>query len=97
MPVAPGVKSQAIGADTFSGWLTLADIKPGLYQISVSQNAWIDVAQSGAVLHSKAFTGARECKVLHKSVRFEIGSGPLTIEISGAPAKTVLLTVRAAN
>ena len=72
-------------------------MKPGLYQISVSHNGWIDVAQNGAIVHSKAFTGARECAALHKSVRFEIGSGPVTVEISGAPAQTVKLAIRAAN
>lgn len=97
MPVAPGVKSQAIGSDSFSGWLTLSGMKPGLYQISVSHNGWIDVAQNGAIVHSKAFTGARECAALHKSVRFEIGSGPVTVEISGAPAQTVKLAIREAN
>jgi hypothetical protein len=98
LPVAPGVKKQAVGADTFSGWLTLDGVaKPGLYQISLSHGAWIDVVQNGALVPSKAFTGRKECVPIHKSVRFEIGPGPVTVQISGAPAQTVKLAIREAN
>ncbi len=98
MPVTPGVKKQAVGADTFSGWLTLGGVaKPGLYQISLSQQGWIDVVQNGALVPSSAFTGRKECAAIHKSVRFEIGSGPVTVQISGVPAQTVKLAIRQAN
>lgn len=98
MPVSPGVKKQAIGADSFSGWLTLAGVeKPGLYQVSLSAEAWIDAAQNGALVRSSAFTGQKDCKVIHKSVRFEIGAGPVTLQISGAPAQKVRLAIRPAN
>jgi hypothetical protein len=98
MPVTPGVKKQAVGGDTFSGWLTLAGVeKPGLYQVSLSVGAWIDVVQNGALVRSNAFTGDKDCKAIHKSVRFEIGSGPVTVQISGAPAQKVRLAIRPAN
>jgi hypothetical protein len=98
MPVPPGIKKQAVGADTFSGWITLAGVeKTGLYQITLSHGAWIDVAQNGALVRSNAFTGSKECKVIHKSVRFEIGAGPVTVQISGAPAQKVRLAIRPAN
>ncbi len=98
MPVATGVKPQAVGADAFSGWFTIpAGVKPGLYQVSLSTNGWIDVAQSGALVPSKGFTGRQECKPIHKSVRYEIGPGPVTIQITGAPAETVRLTINAAE
>jgi hypothetical protein len=98
MPVRPGVKKQAVGGDTFSGWLTLGGVaKPGLYQISLSHEGWIDVVQNGALVKSSAFTGRKECASIHKSVRFEIGSGPVTVQISGAPAQTVKLAIREAN
>lgn len=98
MPVAPGVKPDAVGADAFSGWFTVpAGVKPGLYQVSLSTNGWIDVAQNGALVPSKGFTGRQECKPIHKSVRYEIGPGPVTIQITGAPAETVRLTINAAN
>jgi hypothetical protein len=98
MPVTPGIKKQAVGADTFSGWLTLSGVeKPGLYQITLSSGAWVDVAQNGALVRSSAFTGQKDCKAIHKSVRFEIGAGPVTVQISGAPEQKVRLAIRAAN
>ena len=98
MPVTPGIKKQAVGADTFSGWLTLSGVeKPGLYQITLSTGAWVDVAQNGALVRSRAFTGQKDCKAIHKSVRFEIGTGPVTVQISGAPEQKVRLAIRAAN
>lgn len=94
MPVAAGVKEQAVGSDTFSGWFTIpAGLEPGAYQVSVSKNAWIDVAQNGALIHSKGFTGRQECDAIHKSVRYDIGPGPVTIQIIGAPSETVRLTI----
>lgn len=98
LPVTPGVKKQAVGGNTFSGWLTLAGVaKPGLHQISLSHEGWIDVVQNGALVQSSAFTGGKECAAIHKSVRFEIGAGPVTVQVSGAPAQTVKLTIREAN
>jgi hypothetical protein len=98
MPVAAGVKPQAVSADSFSGWFNVAKgVKPGLYQVSLSTNGWIDVIQNGKLVPSKGFTGRQECKAIHKSVRYEIGEGPLSIQISGAPAETVRLTIRAAK
>lgn len=98
MPVPPGIKKQAVGANTFSGWLTLSGVeKPGLYQITLSSGAWVDVAQNGALVRSNAFTGQKDCKAIHKSVRFEIGAGPVTVQISGAPEQKVRLAIRAAN
>ena len=93
MPVAPGVKAQRIAADTFSGWFTIEGVKPGLYQISLSDNGWIDAAQNGELISSKGFSGRQECKAIHKSVRFEIGEGPLTVQISGAPKEVIRITV----
>jgi len=93
MPVAPGVKAQRIAADTFSGWFTIEGLKSGLYQISLSDNGWIDAAQNGELISSKGFSGRQECKAIHKSVRFEIGEGPLTVQISGAPKDVIRITV----
>lgn len=97
-PVAPGVKEQAVGADTFSGWFTVpAGVKPGLYQISISARAWLDVVQGGVLVPSKGFSGRQECEAISKSVRFEIGPGPVTVQISGAPGQTIRLTLNAAE
>jgi hypothetical protein len=98
LPVSAGVKDAAVGSDTFSGWVSFpAGVKPGLYQVTISADAWIDVVQNGALVHSKGFTGRRECDVVHKSVRYEIAPGPVSIQITGAPSEKVRLTVNEAK
>lgn len=97
-PVAPGIKKQALGPNSFSGWLTLAGVpKPGLYQVSLSHHGWIDVAQNGELIQSTAFTGSKDCKTLRKSVRFEIGEGPVVIQVGGVDVDTIKVTVHEAN
>jgi hypothetical protein len=73
------------GTDTFGGIVTIsAPAHAGLYQVTLSEEAWIDVVQAEHRLVSQAFTGKTGCLGVRKSVRFEIGPGPLVIQISGA-------------
>jgi len=98
LPVVSGVKKQAVGSESFSGWFTIDKIeKAGTYQVSLSQNGWIDVAQDGKLVDSTAFTGNHECKSIRKSVRYELAPGSALIQIVGAPAETIKVTVREAN
>lgn len=95
MPVPAGVKKKALGSDTYSGWFTLTDLSaPGTYQVTLSREGWIDVAQNGALLQSTGFTGHRDCKAFRKSVRFSLAAGPATVQISGTPAEKVTVVVR---
>lgn len=65
----------------------------GVFQVSLSGEAWIDVVQNGARLKSSAFTGKRGCDGLRKSVRFELTTAPALIRISGASATSLKLVV----
>jgi len=97
LPVKSG-KKQPVAPDSYSGWFEIKSLpKSGLYQIALSHEGWIDVIQNGEPVQSQAFTGQKECKIVRKSVRFELGAGPVTVEISGAPADTVKVTIREAN
>ncbi len=98
LPFKPGVKKQAIAPDSFSGWFEVAGLpEDGLYQITISSHAWIDAVQNGELTQSKAFTGAIGCEAVRKSVRYQLVSGPLTVQISGAPAETVNVVIREAK
>ena len=61
----------------------------GTYQITLSDEAWIDVVQNGKIIRSSAFSGAEGCPGIRKSVRFNLDHGPLTIELSDAKAERV--------
>lgn len=95
LPVPSSAKKEKLRADSYSGWFTLSGfVETGLYQISLSHGGWIDAVQNGVLLSSTAHSGSKTCPTLHKSVRFEIGEGPLTVEISGATAQSVRITIQ---
>lgn len=61
----------------------------GTYQITTSDDVWIDVIQDGRELKPKAVTGERDCPNVRKSVRFDFAAGQATVEISGSAASSV--------
>jgi hypothetical protein len=63
----------------------------GPYQITVSDDVWIDVIQGGRQLKPTGTTGQRDCPNVRKSVRFDLAAGLATVEISGAAASSVKL------
>jgi len=68
--------------------------KPGRYQVTLSDEAWIDVVQEGAYRPSGEFSGVHGCPGLRKSVRFEFGAGPLTLQLSSAAASAIKVAIR---
>lgn len=81
-------------AESYAGFLRLAaPPKAGIYRVTLSQPAWIDVVQDGKVLKSVAFTGAKDCAGLAKSVKFALSATPFIIEISSTSAKAIALVV----
>ena len=83
-------------AGTFGGFVTLDAPRAGLLQVTLSDEAWIDLVQSGALVKSAAFSGKAGCEGVRKVVRFALtGTGPLTLQVSGAEARSVRVDVRA--
>ncbi len=81
-------------ADSYGGVISLANLaKAGIYQVTLSAEAWIDVIQAGKAAASAAHTGKRDCADVRKSVRFELEPGPVTIQVSGAAAAQIKLAV----
>lgn len=79
------------GPGTHGAILKTTIPKPGLYQVTLSDRAWIDVLQGGRAIPSSDFTEAPACPGLRKSVRFQLAAGPAVLELSGAPATAVTL------
>jgi hypothetical protein len=65
----------------------------GTYQVTLSDEAWIEVEQGGKLLRQVGFTGSRTCPSVHKSVRFDLAPGPATLEISDAGVDSVKIDV----
>ncbi|MFZ3354538.1 MAG: hypothetical protein WA268_27135 [Xanthobacteraceae bacterium] len=70
---------------TFSGFASFkAAPKPGIYTISLSAGAWVDVVQDGHALKPKGFSGATDCDGIRKTMKYQISASPFVLEISGA-------------
>ncbi len=61
----------------------------GTYQVTLSDDAWIDVIQDGREVRSTAFSAARDCPNVRKSVRFPLAAGQAVVQISGAAADSI--------
>jgi hypothetical protein len=84
-------------AGSFGAALGLAEIdRPGLYQITLSDEAWLDVVQGGAALKSVAFSGQKNCPGVRKSVRFDLKPGAATIQISNSAGAAINLAIEPA-
>ncbi len=71
--------------------------KAGVYQVSLSDEAWIDVVQDGRYARSVGSTGRSDCPGLRKSVRFELSASPFVVQISGVSSASIALTIDRAN
>jgi hypothetical protein len=94
-PVAATSRLKKTNSDRHGGFVTFDTIgEPGIYQVSLPMAGWVDVIQDGKAIKSAAHTGKMDCDGVRKSVRFNIGPGPVTIEISGIPKDTVKFAIR---
>lgn len=76
------------------GYILLMVDAPGLYQVTLAEAAWVDVVQRGLFLPAAAFTQAKDCPGVQKSVRFDLkpGAGLLRISRAVGPRITFVLS-----
>ncbi|MET0675616.1 MAG: hypothetical protein ABW175_07440 [Bradyrhizobium sp.] len=79
---------------TFAGFTKVtAAPKAGLYTISLSSGAWIDVVQDGHALKPAAFSGATDCDGIRKTMKYELAAKPFVLEISGARENAISVAI----
>jgi hypothetical protein len=86
-PHPPGRTGKADPA--YAAVIKLGAQPAGAYQITVSDGAWIDVAENNDLAKPSAIIRPKDCPGIDKSIRFKTSGGPLAIEISGSYAKTI--------
>jgi hypothetical protein len=69
--------------------------KPGIYQITLSDDAWIDVIQNGRYARSVGSTGRGDCLGVRKSVRLDLDASPVVLQVSGVAPETIAITIGA--
>jgi hypothetical protein len=77
----------------FSGFTRIKGATAGLYTISLSDGAWIDVAQDGRFLKPMAFSGATGCDGIRKTMKYELAAGPLVLQVSGARDNSISIAI----
>jgi hypothetical protein len=69
--------------------------KPGIYQITLSDDAWIDVIQNGRYTRSVGSTGRSDCPGIRKSVRLDLDASPVVLQVSGVAPDMIAVTIGA--
>ena len=80
--------------DTFGGLLFVKNVpEAGAYQVTLSDDAWIDLIQDGKAQVLSAETINPDCSDARKSMRFRLEKGPLTVQVSGASSHLIKIAI----
>ena len=69
--------------------------RPGIYQVTLSEEAWMDIVQDGRYAHTVGHSGRGDCPGLRKSVRLELGAAPFVLQISGVASESIAVVINA--
>lgn len=69
--------------------------RPGIYQITLSDDAWIDVIQNGRYARAVGSTGRSDCPGVRKSVRLDLDASPVVLQVSGVAPDAIAVTINA--
>lgn len=79
---------------TFAAYMNFKNpSKAGLYTISLSTGAWIDVVQDGHALKPKGFSGATDCDGIRKTMKYQMSASPFVLQISGARENAISVAI----
>jgi hypothetical protein len=90
----PSQPERAPKEGTFAGFASFKDPpKAGIYTISLSAGAWVDVVQDGHILKPKGFSGATDCDGIRKTMKYELATSPFVLQISGVKEDSISAAV----
>jgi hypothetical protein len=79
---------------TFAGFTSFkSPLKAGIYTISLSAGAWVDLVQDGHPLKPKAFSGATDCDGIRKTMKYEISASPFVLQVSGTKETSISIAI----
>ena len=67
--------------------------KAGIYTISLSAGAWVDLVQGGQILKPKTFSGATDCDGIRKTMKYELAAQPFVLQLSGAKENAISIAI----
>jgi hypothetical protein len=79
---------------TFAGFTSFkSPPKAGIYTVSLSTGAWVDLVQDGHPLKPKAFSGATDCDGIRKTMKYEISANPFVLQVSGTRETSLSIAI----
>ena len=69
--------------------------KPGIYQVKLSGEAWLDDVQDGRYARSVGSTGRCDSPGLRKCVRLDLGVTPFVLQFSGVAEGAIVVAIGA--
>jgi hypothetical protein len=80
---------------TFAGFTSFkAAPKAGVYTVSLSAGAWVDLVQDGHFLKPKAFSGATDCDGIRKTMKYDLAASPFVLQVSGAKENALSIAIQ---
>ena len=67
--------------------------RTGIYQMTLSDDAWIDVIQNGRYARSVGSTGRSDCPGVRKSVRLDLDASPVVLQVSGVSPDAITIAI----
>ena len=90
----PSPPERAPKEGTFAGFAVFKTApKAGLYTISLSAGAWVDLVQDGRFLKPRATGGATDCDGIRKTMKYEISASPFVLQVSGNREDSVSIAI----
>ena len=90
----PAPPARAPKDGTFAGFASFKTApKAGIYTVSLSAGAWIEVSQDGHFLKPKAFSGATDCDGIRKTMKYELSASPFVLQVSGAKEDSISIAI----
>lgn len=80
LPIAP---TRPPKDGSYAGFLRLpAPPAAGIYRVTLSANAWVEIVQDGRIAKVGEFSGVGGCEGLRKSVKVDLAARPFVVELS---------------
>lgn len=79
--------------DPRAGIVRFAGGAAGSYAVALSDAAWIDVVQDGALVASGDFLGVHDCPGIRKVVAFDLSAAPFTLQLGDADVAAIAVAL----
>ena len=90
----PSPPERAPKDGTFAGFASFKTApKAGVYTISLSIGAWVDLVQNGHFLKPVAVSGATDCDGIRKTMKYELSANPFVLQVSGSKDNSISIAI----